>query len=79
MKTRNKIILISVIVVVAFFAWPIPYNGICNLLDNYDPCSRISGINIPGMGMLQYDTTLGMIDNSEEDCAIICEDRKNRK
>lgn len=77
MKTRYKILSIIVIVVVAFFAWPIPYNGICNLFDNYDPCSRISGFDIPGLDMLQYDTTFGMIDYPKEDCAVICEYKKN--
>ena len=81
MKTRNKIILIPVITITAFFVWPVPYNGICNVLDNdpldnYDPCpSRISGVDIPGIGMLQYDSTRTMIDY-ESKCEMICEDRK---
>ena len=76
MKIRNKLVLISIIAVAAFFVWPIPYNGICNLFENYDPCSRISGFEIPGVGMLHYDTTFGMIPQFEEGCELVCEDRE---
>jgi len=74
MKSRYKIMIIVGIAVVSFFVWPIPYNEICNMFDNYDPCSRITGIDIPIIDMLQYDTTLGMIDHLESNCDEICPD-----
>ena len=74
MKTRHKIIIISIIAVVSFFVWSIPYNVLCNVFDNYDSCHSVHEINIPRIGMLQYDNTLGMTYPLEPNCEETCSD-----
>jgi hypothetical protein len=59
MRTKYKIIIISVIVTVDFFSIPPTLTNMCNALEIHDDtCPRISGIQTPFGGQLQiWDTT----------------------